>query len=110
MLVASLDPNAETTVKVTDFSISREMPAQNMKVTLNTGTSQWRAPEICKGERPTRATDVYSFGVIMWEIAVREIPFTEIKWHHEIDKAVAGGARPKIPDVRDLPVAVPSLG
>lgn len=96
LLVDSLDPDADATVKVTDFSISREAPRELVKMTLNTGTSQWRAPEVFKGQVPTRAADVYSFGIIMWEIISREIPFTEVRWQHEIEALVISGQRPKI--------------
>ena len=94
----SLDPDADGTVKVTDFSISREAPRELVKMTLNTGTSQWRAPEVFKGQTPTRAADVYSFGIIMWEIVMREIPFSDVKWQHEIEGMVITGQRPKLPD------------
>jgi serine/threonine protein kinase len=97
LLVETLNPDADGTVKVTDFSISREAPRELVKMTLNTGTAQWRAPEVCKGQAPTRASDVYSYGVIMWEILTREIPFSEIKWQYEVEKEVVSGTRPKIP-------------
>jgi len=32
------------------------------------------APEILRGEAYTRAADVYSFGVILWELVTGEIP------------------------------------
>lgn len=33
------------------------------------------APEILRGEKYTSAADVYSFGVILWEMLTSEIPF-----------------------------------
>lgn len=33
-----------------------------------TGLVPFLAPEIFRGERPTKACDVYSFGLLMWEL------------------------------------------
>lgn len=33
------------------------------------------APEILRGERYEEASDVYSFGIILWEMAMGEIPY-----------------------------------
>jgi len=33
------------------------------------------APEILRGEKYTSSADVYSFGVILWEMLTSEIPF-----------------------------------
>lgn len=39
------------------------------------GTPQWLAPEIGEGEVFTKAADVFSFGVVMWEISTRQLPY-----------------------------------
>lgn len=33
------------------------------------------APEILRGEKYLEAADVYSFGVILWEMLIGEIPY-----------------------------------
>ncbi len=35
----------------------------------------WRAPELHRGELPTKATDVYAYGMLMYEILYRREPF-----------------------------------
>ena len=39
------------------------------------GTPHWMAPEILRGEEYREASDVWSFGVIVWEMCTNEIPF-----------------------------------
>jgi len=42
------------------------------------GTYQWMAPEVIAGKPYTESADVFSFGIILWEIAAREPPFKSI--------------------------------
>ena len=35
------------------------------------GTYQWMAPEVIAGKNYTEKCDIFSFGIIMWEIASR---------------------------------------
>ena len=45
-------------------------------ITGGVGTPEWTAPEVLKGEEFNEKADVYSFGVIMWEIASRLKPWS----------------------------------
>ena len=42
-----------------------------------TGSALWAAPELLSGKRYNEDVDTYSFGVVLYEIAVRELPFEE---------------------------------
>lgn len=45
------------------------------------GTLAWSAPELLMGQRCTEKVDIYSLGIVLWEIATGEVPqrgFTEI--------------------------------
>jgi serine/threonine protein kinase len=39
------------------------------------GTLLWMAPEVIRGEEYTIKSDVFSFGIIIWEIISREEPY-----------------------------------
>ena len=60
----------------------------------------WVAPEILRKEEYTAMADVYSFGIIMWEILSRESVFTNFTFLYEIEEAVLKGVRPPIPQDR----------
>jgi serine/threonine protein kinase len=40
----------------------------------STGTFAWAAPELLLGRRCTEKVDIYSFGVVLWEIVTGERP------------------------------------
>lgn len=61
----------------------------------NAGTPQWKAPDVIRGENATKESDVYGFGIVLWEIAARQIPFAErYKFAHAVEDAVVRGERP----------------
>jgi serine/threonine protein kinase len=46
----------------------------------------------------TFASDIYSFGIIMWEIAIGKNPFAGVEYDANLALAICDGKRPKIPD------------
>jgi serine/threonine-protein kinase len=63
-------------VKVTDFGIARAMSAsvpQNVETVW--GTPHYFSPEQAAGEPPTPASDVYSLGVVLYEVLAGRVPF-----------------------------------
>ncbi|OLF19065.1 hypothetical protein BU204_03755 [Actinophytocola xanthii] len=64
------------TVKITDFGISRAL--DDSTVTTQTGiagTPAYLAPEIARGEDPTRASDVFSLGSTLYHAVEGRPPF-----------------------------------
>jgi hypothetical protein len=62
--------------KLCDFGLSR---VKSMTKTMSRiGTVQWVAPEVLREERYSEQADVWSFGVILWELAARKVPFKGI--------------------------------
>lgn len=65
--------------KICDFGLAHvKLESSNSNSTNQRGTIRWRSPESFKrGFKPHSSSDVYSFGMVLWEIATRKIPFAE---------------------------------
>ena len=67
----------DMSVKVADFGISC-LESQCGSGKGFTGTYRWMAPEMIKEKHHTRKVDVYSFGIVMWEILTALVPFNDM--------------------------------
>ncbi len=70
-----LTPDGEA--KVTDFGIARSLDVEHGVTQTGTvlGTSNYLSPEQASGKPVTPATDVYSLGVVLYELLTAEVPF-----------------------------------
>jgi serine/threonine-protein kinase len=69
--------NGDGQAKVTDFGIARSLDVQHGMTQTGTvlGTSDYIAPEQAQGQRVDEHTDVYSLGVVLYEMLTNEVPF-----------------------------------
>jgi serine/threonine protein kinase len=70
-----------------------------LEMTSNLGTTAWCAPEILTASSRTRYSvkvDVYSFGMVLWELWEKKRPFDEYTSRFDIIDAVRAGKRPPI--------------
>lgn len=69
--------NKDEVLKVTDFGIAQAytdtMPQTRADVVW--GSPHYFAPEQARGEKPTPASDVYSIGIVMFEMFTGRLPF-----------------------------------
>jgi hypothetical protein len=71
----------------------------DLLLTRDTGSLLWRAPEIFAMQNYGTSADVYSYGIVLWEILSREVPYRDhcFRWIKDISMAVQGGTRPTLP-------------
>jgi len=76
-------------------------PTHNQRKFLS--PAAWMAPEQFKSHQHiTASTDVYSFGMILWELASRKVPFSAVKGNERLIKTrLLSGKKPPIP--KDCP-------
>ncbi|MBX3187121.1 MAG: serine/threonine protein kinase [Labilithrix sp.] len=79
VIVAGLDDDGEAIelVKVCDFGIAqhRALPSAE-QVGVISGTPEYMSPEQCRGDELDARSDVYACGVVLYELATGQVPFT----------------------------------
>lgn len=88
--------------KIADFGWTRKMAE---KMTGKIGTYQWMAPEVIKSQKYTEKADVFSFAIILWEIASREPPYRNVGGAQVSLDVVNNDLRPQIPKNTPEPFA-----
>ncbi|CAM9707172.1 unnamed protein product [Ectocarpus fasciculatus] len=88
--------------KIADFGSARTIEEITSMATRG-GTSwrfgttlKWAAPEVLNDEPVRAESDVYSYGVVVWEIVSRQVPWQDASLR-EILVKVSRGKRPEIP-------------
>jgi serine/threonine protein kinase len=93
--------------KLADFGLSRNI--DNIQNNTFAGTIQYSAPEILESNSFSTAADVYSFGICMWEMAAREIPFDGTSPMEVLWGVVKEDLRPTLATIeRDHPILATS--
>ncbi|KAG0431582.1 hypothetical protein HPB47_021636 [Ixodes persulcatus] len=66
----------QKTLKITDFGLAREVYKTTRMSTA--GTYAWMAPEVIKSSTFSKASDVWSYGILLWELLTGETPYKGI--------------------------------
>ena len=84
-----------TDIKIADFGLSVFFDKDGY-LNERVGTCHWMAPEVIKSQRYDTKADVYSYGIIIWEVCTRKTPYSEYQNRNDILIGVSNGKRPNI--------------
>jgi serine/threonine-protein kinase len=69
--------NEHGELKIIDFGLATSIHQQGMTATgLILGTPEYMAPEQVAGKKADERADIYSFGIILYELFTGKVPFT----------------------------------
>ena len=88
--------NDTYSVRISDFGLSRSATAESTDNNENYGIIPYMAPEIFLGQKYTAASDIYSFGMIMWEVMTGRRPFWDKSHDADLIIEIVDGLRPPI--------------
>ena len=75
LLTNKIEKSSDTSdIKISDFGLSR-LYQKSCILSGHLGTCYWMAPEIIVKKRYSTKVDVYSYGIIMWEVCTRKTPY-----------------------------------
>jgi serine/threonine protein kinase len=90
-------------VKIFDLGIARDVQqclATNQKLGF-AGTPRYMAPEVGNGEVYDLSADIYSFGILLWEICTLQRPFSKMSTLGDYQKMVVEqGMRPQVNKIK----------
>ncbi|XP_021665858.2 serine/threonine-protein kinase EDR1 isoform X2 [Hevea brasiliensis] len=90
--------NKHSTVKICDFGLSRIMTETPMRDSSSAGTPEWMAPELIRNEPFTEKCDIFSLGVIMWELCTLNRPWKGVPPERVVYAVANEGSRLEIPE------------
>ncbi|EGC34101.1 hypothetical protein DICPUDRAFT_94884 [Dictyostelium purpureum] len=83
-------------IKIADLGIARETSFTQTMTTI--GTVAWTAPEILRHENYNQKADVYSYGIVLWELLTGEEPYEGIPPMNAGILVASKGLRPELPE------------
>ncbi|GLT49763.1 hypothetical protein SLA2020_232970 [Shorea laevis] len=90
--------NKHWTVKICDFGLSRIMTETPMRDNASAGTPEWMAPELIRNEPFTEKCDIFSLGVIMWELCTLNRPWEGVPPERVVYAVANERSRLEIPE------------
>ena len=110
--------DTQGTVKLCDFGMARTREHTYIATQHIAGSPSWMAPEVLRGDDFNDQSDVYAFGVILWELMTLKVPWPDKNMAQLVGLVGFAGARLDLPEVagsnhehvEEVPVAAAFAG
>ena len=86
----------EWELKLTDFGVSKIKQETARFTNTSQGTPAWMAPELFDKKSCSKASDVYAYGIVLWEIVSRKRPFEGLSLGQIVTEVFVKKERPPI--------------
>jgi serine/threonine protein kinase len=83
--------------KIGDWGSARATLSGSRTMTHGVGTACWLAPEVINHARSSKFSDVYGYGIVLWELATREEVYQGLETTQIIAKVANENLRPPVP-------------
>lgn len=93
-----MDTHSTIVAKIGDWGSARATLSTSRTMTHGVGTACWLAPEVILHARSSKFSDVYSFGIVLWELATREEVYQGLETFAIIAKVANENLRPPVPE------------
>ena len=89
---------------ITDFGLSRVLSTEDAQMTGHVGTPLYMAPEVFNNEKYDEKVDVYSYGMLLYELLSLHQPFYDVPelgkmGYVRLGQMVTSGRRPNVDEV-----------
>ena len=100
---SKMSSEATVVAKIGDWGSARAtLSSGSRTMTHGVGTACWLAPEVIKYARSSKFSDVYSYGIILWELATREEVYIGLESTQIIALVANDNLRPPVPENNPL--------
>ncbi|MEO1369100.1 MAG: serine/threonine-protein kinase, partial [Acidobacteriota bacterium] len=96
-------------VKLTDFGVSQSITAASQRRDVICGTPGYLPPECFEGADYTPSSDLWAFGVVLWEMIVGYNPFRGKSLRNTVSRTMTVDADPLVSLIPETPRAFSDL-
>lgn len=96
--------NSGRRLAIADFGLARYQASAGKKMTAETGSYRWMAPEVIRHELYATPCDVYSYAILAWEMLTYRVPFDNMMPVEAAFAVAREAKRPPIPSSCPSPV------
>lgn len=100
-------------VKLFDFGLAKELDpsmragcTELYELSGNTGSLRYMSPEVARSEPYNLTADVYSFGLLLWQICSLKLPYDGMNRQDHSELVVHGNERPQLESSWSTPLRI----